>query len=251
MKKVIKFIPIVKIINTEMGKISSNRKGFKLIFLTALLHFFGVVVFFFAGGKKLINTKFNLFLHLLRFFSWWSVHTSILTIWATILVRKERKKSFSYFSQFIVFLATIYNLITFFFWNYCLLFLSVGWEKSWFLNIQLVLWHFFAPLAAIVYFYLYGQIKNLVQKLIKTLALIFISPLFYFFYVYILAKINHPTSSLFPYMEKYPYPIFEWIAERKWKPFIFNFLSACLIFLVIAGLIIWTKWLRGRRKKVF
>jgi hypothetical protein len=52
---------------------------------------------------------------LLRFFSWWSVHTSILTVWATIIIFKERKKPVSYFSQLITFLAVVYNLITFFF----------------------------------------------------------------------------------------------------------------------------------------
>jgi hypothetical protein len=61
-----------------MDKNSSKQKGFKLIILATLFHFCGVGVFFFAGGKKVDD--FNLFIHLLRFFSWWSVHTSILTI---------------------------------------------------------------------------------------------------------------------------------------------------------------------------
>lgn len=43
---------------------------------------------------------------------------------------KQRKKNASYFSQFITFLATMYNLITFCFWIYCLFFVNVEWEKS-------------------------------------------------------------------------------------------------------------------------
>jgi hypothetical protein len=42
------------------------------------------------------------------------------------MIFRERKKPSSYFSQFITFLATMYNLITFGFWVYCLFFLSVG-----------------------------------------------------------------------------------------------------------------------------
>ncbi|MCE8162724.1 MAG: hypothetical protein I3273_01875 [Candidatus Moeniiplasma glomeromycotorum] len=221
--------------------------GLKLIVLAALLHFFGVLVTFFAGGKKVVN--FNLILHLLRFFSWWSVHTSILTIWAAILVFREREKSVSYFSQFITFLAVIYNLITFFFWIYCLFFLSVGWENSWFLNIQSVLWHVAAPLATLVYFYFYAWVVELSRKLVKTLLFAFISPLFYFFYVWILAKINvGASSSLFPYIEKYPYRIFELIVEREWNWFIVNSLASCLVYFLICCLIIWTKWLGEKVK---
>jgi hypothetical protein len=47
---------------------NSLPTGLKLIILAAFLHFFGVIVTFFAGGKKV--TDFNPFLHLLRFFSW-------------------------------------------------------------------------------------------------------------------------------------------------------------------------------------
>jgi hypothetical protein len=101
----------------------------------------------------------------------------------------------------------------------------------------------------IIYFYLYGEVKSLIQKLTKTLSLIIISPLFYFFYVYVLAKINRPTSSLFPYMEKYPYFIFEWIAERRWGWFIFNFLMACLVYFLLCCLLIWTKSVYETRKK--
>jgi len=217
-------------------------KRFKLLTFAALLHFLGIFIALFWGGKNVAKDKFNLFFHLLRFFSWWSVHTSILTIWTAILIWKERKKSPSHFSQFIAFLATIYNLITFFFWVYCLFFLDVKWEKCLFLNIWSISWHLIAPLLTIFYFYLYVKVNWLNKRLAKTLSLAFLSPIFYFFYVYILAKINYgESSSLFPYMEKYPYRIFECLAERRWNIFIFNFFLACLVYLIISGLIIWTK----------
>ncbi|MCE8163734.1 MAG: hypothetical protein I3273_05730 [Candidatus Moeniiplasma glomeromycotorum] len=226
-------------------------RGSSLIILSALLHFFGVVVTFFVGGKKVTN--FNFFLHLFRFFSWWSVHTSILTIWAAIILFKERKikKTTSYFSQVITFLATIYNLITLFFWLYCLFFLKEGvkWEESWFLNCQSVIWHLIAPFLALLYFYFSARINLLKEKILKTLSFAIISPIFYFFYVYILAKIHHPTSSLFPYIEKYPYSIFELIADRKWIFFILNFLAACLVYFSICYSVIWTKSICDKKRK--
>jgi hypothetical protein len=96
----------------------NNKKSLFIISLAFLLHAVGVVVAFF-------RTDIPFHFHLLRFFSWWSVHTSILTVLAAVLIfrerkhnslpEEERKKTFSYFTQFITLLATMYNLITFFF----------------------------------------------------------------------------------------------------------------------------------------
>jgi len=94
---------------------SSNKKLKKLLIISLIfsLHLLGVIVAFF-------RTKIPFNFHLLRFFSWWSVHTSIFTVLAAIIIfrekefsAKQRKKYPSYFSQFIAFLATMYNLITF------------------------------------------------------------------------------------------------------------------------------------------
>jgi len=218
----------------------SQRRQF-LIILAAALHFLGATLTFFVGGKNTPGSKFDLFLYLIRFFSWWSVHTSILTIWAALMIFKERKrKSPSYFSQLITFLATVYNLVTLFFWTYCLFFLDVQWENSLFLDIWLVSWHVIAPLLTIFYFYLPSRTDRLRKKIVKTLSLSLLSPTFYFFYVCILAQINQPTSSLFPYMEQYPYFIFEWIAKRRWNYFILNFFVACVVFLTLCSSLLWT-----------
>jgi len=101
------------------------KKIFLLSFIF-FLHLLGVIVAFF-------RTDIPFYFHLLRFFSWWSIHTSIFTVLAVIIIfrekkilAKQRKKIPSYFSQFITFLATMYNLITFCFWTYCLFFADVG-----------------------------------------------------------------------------------------------------------------------------
>jgi len=101
------------------------KKIFLLSFIF-FLHLLGVIVAFF-------RTNIPFHFHLLRFFSWWSIHTSIFTVLAVIIIFREKKtlakqsKKFpSYFSQFITFLATMYNLITFCFWTYCLFFADVG-----------------------------------------------------------------------------------------------------------------------------
>lgn len=222
---------------------SSLPKKNILLSLIISLHLLGIIVAFF-------RTDIPFHYHLLRFFSWWSVHTSIFTVLATVVIFRERKKISSYFTQFITFLATMYNLITFVFWVYCLFFLSVGWEKSTLLNCQSFSWHFIAPFLTLFYFYFYAQIDKLRKKIIKTLLFSFIAPVFYFFYVWILAKLNvGETSSLFPHLEKYPYFIFEWIAERKWKWFIINFLIAFFTFISLCSLIIWTKLVYDKKVK--
>jgi len=85
-----------------------KTKKIVLISLVFSLHLLGIIVAFF-------RTDIPFHYHLLRFFSWWSVHTSILTVLAAVMIFRERKKVSSYFSQFITFLATMYNLITFVF----------------------------------------------------------------------------------------------------------------------------------------
>ena len=223
--------------------LKKNKKTFLLSFLFSL-HLLGIIVAFF-------RTDIPFHYHLLRFFSWWSVHTSVFAVLAVIMIFREReKKVSSYFSQFITFLATMYNLVTFGFWSYCLFFADVKWEKSALLNCQSFTWHFIAPLLTIFYFYLYARIEKLREKLTKTSLLCFITPVFYFFYVWILAKINvGETSSLFPHLEKYPYFIFEWIAERKWNWFIINFLIAFFTFIFLCFLIIWTKLNYDKKQK--
>jgi len=222
----------------------SKKQKNILIFLIFSLHLLGALV-------ALFRTDIPFHYHLLRFFSWWSVHTSVLTILAIIMLLRERKKKvFSYFLQFITFLATMYNLITFGFWTYCLFFADVKWEKSILLNCQSFAWHFIAPVLVIFYFYLYARIDKLRKKFIKTLLFSFIAPVFYFFYVWTLAKINvGETSSLFPHLEKYPYFIFEWIAERQWNWFIINFLIAFFTFISLCSLIIWTKLNYDKKQK--
>jgi len=221
----------------------SKKQKNILIFLIFSLHLLGALV-------ALFRTDIPFHYHLLRFFSWWSVHTSFLTILAIIILFRERKKTPSYLSQFITFLATMYNLITFGFWTYCLFFADVKWEKSILLNCQSFAWHFIAPVLVIFYFYLYARIDKLRKKFIKTLLFSFIAPVFYFFYVWTLAKINvGETSSLFPHLEKYPYFIFEWIAERQWNWFIINFLIAFFTFISLCSLIIWTKLNYDKKQK--
>ena len=231
-------------------KLVHQKKGLLIISLVSSLHLLGILVAFF-------RTDIPFYFHLLRFFSWWSIHTSIFTVLAVIIIfrekkilAKQRKKIPSYFSQFITFLATMYNLITFCFWTYCLFFADVGWEKSWLLNCQSFAWHFIAPLLTIFYFYLYARIDKLRKKIKKTLLLSFIAPVFYFFYVWVLAKLNvGETSSLFPHLEKYPYSIFRLIAEREWKQFIANFLIAFFTFIFLCSLIIWTKLVYDKKVK--
>jgi len=53
-------------VNLEKRKRLSTS-GLKLIIFTALLHFLGFAVTLWVGGKE--ASRFNLFFHLLRFFS--------------------------------------------------------------------------------------------------------------------------------------------------------------------------------------
>ena len=100
-----------------LSVLKKQKKIFLLSFIFSL-HLLGIIVAFF-------RTDIPFHYHLLRFFSWWSVHTSILTVLAVVMILRERKhnsipkgerkKNSSYFTQFITLLATMYNLITFLF----------------------------------------------------------------------------------------------------------------------------------------
>ena len=232
-----------------------SKKEKVIISLVFSLHLLGIIVAFF-------RTDIPFHYHLLRFFCWWSVHTSILTVLAAVMMFREsrynslplgeRKKNSSYFTQFITLLATMYNLITFLFWVYCLFFLkgSIEWEKSLLFNFQLVSWHIIAPLLTILYFYFYARVDKLREKLLKTLLFAPISPVFYFFFTWTLAKLNYGvTSSLFPHLEKYPCRIFELITEVRWNWFIINFLTAAFVFILLCSLIIWTKIICDKKIK--
>lgn len=235
-------------------KLGLSKKEMFIISLTFLLHLLGILVALFR-----FDTTFHF--HLLRFLSWWSVHTSIFTVLAVVLIFRgkrhnsfsKKKNPFSYFTQFITLLATMYNLITFFFWVYCLVSpkLSVEWEKSLLFNCQSVSWHLIAPFLTIFYFYFYARVDQLRKKLVKTLSLSPIAPVLYFFYVWTLGKLNYGlTSSLFPHLPKYPYFIFEWIVEVRWNWFIINFLIALFTFISLCSFMIWTKIIYDRRGKI-
>src|SRR6266487_650332 len=92
------------------GKSGLSKKAIILILLAFSFHLVGIISSLLRPKK---DVPLDLRYHLLRFFSWWSVHASILTILAAILIWRERKKSPSYFSQLLIFVATIYNLVTF------------------------------------------------------------------------------------------------------------------------------------------
>jgi hypothetical protein len=94
----------------------------KLIIFPALfLYSLGLFVAFFEKKNQL---PFHLPLHLLRFFSWWSVHASLLSILAlAALLWEEKKQKTSWLSQFILLSATLFNLVTFLF---CLIHLFCG-----------------------------------------------------------------------------------------------------------------------------
>jgi len=224
-----------------------SKKAITLIFFAFSFHLVGIISSLLRPKK---DVPFDLRYHLLRFFSWWSVHASLLTILAAILIWRERKTASSYFSQLLIFVAAIYNLVTFCFISSHFL---IGKLKSYgvLLDLQLFGWHFVAPFLTILYFYFYARINKLREKLIKTFSFSLIFPVFYFFYAFILAKIHGGNSegSLFPYMEKYPYYIFEWIADREWNLLIINFLIAILVFFSLCSLIIWTKLILDKKLK--
>lgn len=228
------------------------KKGLKIIILSALFHCFGASLVLFRVNPVIIN--FNLFYHLLAFFSWWSVHTSILTVLASIMIFTTRKKS-NWFTQFIVFLAAIYNLITFGFCFVYLVFLNrlnFGYNKSMLTNLQLISWHFIAPILALYYYYFFAQIEELRKKLAKTFFFTLVFPILYFFFVYFLScffDLEIKNNLTYHLVKKYPYFIFEWVVERSWL--VASFLIASFTLLFLSSLLIWTKILISKKRKNF
>ena len=60
-----------------------SKKQLFLIFLAFSFHLIGIISSLLRPKK---DVPLDLRYHLLRFFSWWSVHASILTILAVILI---------------------------------------------------------------------------------------------------------------------------------------------------------------------
>jgi len=153
--------------------------------LTLFLHSLGLFVAFFHKKNQF---PFHLPFHLLRFFTWWSVHSSLLAIFAlTALFWEEKKQKSSWLSQFILLSAALFNLVTFLF---CLIHLFYGaleWRNSFFLNLNSLTWHFIAPPLILYCFYAWGKIDLLKKKLVKSFLFSFLWPFLYFVYVYFLS----------------------------------------------------------------
>ena len=136
-----------------------------IIGLTFSLHLLGILVAFF---KTKNNLPFDLSFHLLRFFTWWSVHTSLLTIFALVaLLWEEKTRKISWLSQFILLSAALFNLVTFLFCFVQLLCGVLEWKKSLFLNFNSLTWHFAAPPLTLFCFYFWGKINLLKKNLTK------------------------------------------------------------------------------------
>ena len=229
-------------------KFSLSKKQLLIVGLTFLLHLSGILVAFFETKD---GFSFNFPFHLLRFFTWWSVHSSILAILALIIIIWKKEIS-SWLSQFIILLSVIFNLTTFLFCLFHLAFGALKWKASILLNLQSILWHFVAPLLTIYCFYSFARIEFLKKKLIRSILCSYIYPFLYFLYVYILSffhsGIGGSKSKLTLYLKKYPYLLFQFLAENKkmlflvWLPISFS------IILLLFVLIIWTKSVYDKKK---
>lgn len=187
---------------------------------------------------------FHLPLHLLRFFTWWSVHSSILAVLALIvLLWEEKTQKTSWLSQFILLSAALFNLVTFLF---CLTHLFGGdlkWKSSLFLNLNSLTWHFIAPPLTLFCFYFWGKVDLVKKNLVRSIICSWIWPSLYFTYVYLLSCLNNPSlgSKFGLYLKKYPYQIFQFLAQ---KPVLLWLVWLPLAFLVIYALfwlLLWTK----------
>lgn len=230
-------------------KISTSRKNLYVIFLTIFLHLVGILVAFL---EKKLDVPFNLNLHLLRLFTWWSVHSSILAILAAVMIIWERrKKTTSWMSQFINLQAAFFNLTTFLFVLSHLFLGVLEWKNSVVLNLQWVSWHLIAPVLTIYCFYSLASLDHLRKRYLRTFLCSFIYPTFYFFYVYILAKFNTrmTESKLVLYLKKYPYFVFEWIVEREKKQIFLAIFLALLAIFFLCSFLIWTKLLYEKNSK--
>ena len=219
-----------------------------IIGLTFSLHLLGILVAFF---KTKNNLPFDLSFHLLRFFAWWSVHSSILAILATfILAREDKKKTSSWLSQFIPFLSVIFNLTTFLFCLFHLFFGALKWQDSLFLNLNSITWHFIAPLLTIYCFYSWVKIDILRKKLARSVLCSFIWPFFYFVYVYSLSFLNSGSNKLSLYLKKYPYLVFQFMAKNPVVFFAIWLPVALLTILILFALIVWTKIIFEKKVKI-
>jgi len=230
-----------------------NNKKKLIILPTLFLHSLGLLVAFLQRKNQL---PFHLPLHLLRFFTWWSVHSSILAVWALgALLWEERTRKTSWLSQFILLSAALFNLVTFLF---CLIHFFGGvleWKNSFFLNLNSLTWHFVAPPLTLFCFYFYGKINLLKKKLVRSMLCSFIWPSLYFTYVYFLSWLNNPhllrKSKLNLYLKKYPYQVFQFLAQKPvllwlvWLPVAFLVIYALFYFLL------WTKTLIEKSKTTF
>jgi len=197
--------------NTKINIINHKKKF--IIFPTLFLCLLGLLVAFFERKNQL---PFHLPLHLLRFFSWWSVHTSLLSIFALgVLLWEEKKKKTSWLSQFILLSATLFSLVTFLFCFIQLLCGTLKWNNSLFLNLNSFAWHFITPLLTVFCFYSWGKINLLRKKLTQSILYSFIWPFSYFIYVLFLSWMNKPSWKISLYLKKYPYQIFQFLARKS------------------------------------
>lgn len=224
-----------------------TKKRLLFLFIFAL-NLLGLFVAFFEKKNQL---PFHLPLHLLRFFSWWSVHASLLSIFALVaLLWEEKNKKTSWLSQFILLSATIFNLVSFL---YCLAGLFRGalkWKDSFFLNFNFITWHFVAPPLILFCFYSWGKINLLRKKLTQSVLCSFIWPSLYFIYVYLLSRLNNPLtkSKISLYLKKYPYGVFQFLARKPlllwmiWLPLAFLIIYALFWFLLWTRMVVERKW---------
>lgn len=223
-----------------MKSLLKKRLLFLFIFAFNLL---GILVAFFQRKSQL---PFHLPLHLLRFFTWWSVHTSLLTVLALVaLIWEEKKQKTSWLSQFTLLSASLFSLVTFLFCFIHLFFGALKWKSTFFLNFNSVTWHFIAPLLTLFCFYLWGKVDLLKKKLAQSILCSWIWPSLYFVYVYLLSCLNNPNllikSKFNLYLKKYPYEVFRFLAQ---KPLLLWMVWLPLAFLVIYALfwlLLWTR----------
>jgi len=79
-------------------------------------------------------------------------------------------------------------------------------------NLQLISWHFIAPILALYYYYFFAQIEELRKKLAKTFFFTLVFPILYFFFVYFLScffDLEIKNNLTYHLVKKYPYFIFE------------------------------------------
>ncbi|RHZ35475.1 hypothetical protein GvMRE_IIg407 [endosymbiont GvMRE of Glomus versiforme] len=212
------------------------------MFVTFVLHLLGISIAFFQTENN--ELSFSPYFQVLRLFTWWSVHASILAIITLIvLVWEKNKQTTSWISQFIPFLTAIFNLTTFLF---CLIHWPFGkleWTNHTILNTQLISWHFIAPPLIIYCFYSLARIDLLRKKIVKSILCSFIHPSLYFLYAYIVSIFNQPENvgKISLYLKKYPYLVFQWIVESKKWLFLVWIITAFLIISMIFALFFWTK----------